>query len=147
MLFIFGVLILISYLCNLIIKIMKIKRFNESFNDLLEDPMGFGKIGEIQQNAVYLEKSESWGEHDWIRNREKYMIYLGPCDNEDTLSDSISFTDEFIEDNLKSVGITNYELYCSENAHILHFDSMQEANTKFDALVNKLTSDGYQIKN
>jgi hypothetical protein len=41
-------------------KIMKIKRF--SFNDLLEDPMGFGKIGEIQQNAVYLEKDESaWG--------------------------------------------------------------------------------------
>jgi hypothetical protein len=123
-------------------KIMKIKRFNESFNDLLEDPMGFGKIGEIQQNAVYLEKDESaWGEDD------EYMIYLGPCDNEDTLSDSISFTDEFIEDTLNSVGITNYELYCSENAHILHFDSMQEANNKFDALVNKLTSDGYQIKN
>ncbi len=142
MLFLFGRMILISYLCNLIMKIMKIKRFNESFNDLLEDPMGFGKIGEIQQNAVYLEKDESaWGEDD------EYMIYLGPCDNEDTLSDSISFTNEFIEDNLKSVGITNYELYCSENAHILHFDSMQEANTKFDALVNKLTSDGYQIKN
>lgn len=135
-------MILIAYLCNLIMKIMKIKRFNESFNDLLEDPMGFGKIGEIQQNAVYLEKDESaWGEDD------EYMIYLGPCDNEDTLSDSISFTNEFIEDALNSVGITNYELYCSENAHILHFDSMQEANNKFDALVNKLTSDGYQIKN
>lgn len=121
---------------------MRIKRFNESFNDLLEDPMGFGKIGEIQQDVVYLEKDESaWGEDD------RYMIYLGPCDDEDTLSDYISFTDKFIEDNLKSVGITNYELYCSENAHILHFDSMQEANTKFDALVNKLTSDGYQIKN
>lgn len=142
MLFLFGRMILISYLCNLIMKIMKIKRFNESFSDLLEDPMGFGQIGEMQENAVYLEKDESaWGEDD------EYMIYLGPCDNEDTLSDSISFTDEFIEDNLKSVGITNYELYCSENVHILHFDSMQEANTKFDALVNKLTSDGYQIKN
>ena len=121
---------------------MKIKRFNENFNDLLQDPMNFGRIGDIKQNTVYLEKDESaWGEDD------EYMIYLGPCDNENTLSDSISFTDEFIEDNFNSVGITNYQLHCSENAHILYFDSAQEANTKVDALINKLTSDGYKVVN
>ena len=113
----------------------------KKFNDLLIDPMGFGHISEMQQNAVYLEKDCNWG------GDEEYMIYLGPCNEENTLSDSVSFIDDFIKSNLIGVGINNYELHCSENAHILHFDNIEDADDKFDQLVNRFISNGYLIKN
>ena len=115
---------------------------NRKFNDLLYNPDGYD-ISDISQNAIYFEKSESgWGEDDG-----EYMIYLGPCDYEDTLQSDISFTNEFIEYLFNSVGITNYWLDCSENAHMLYFNTTEEADVKFDELSNKIISDGYQIRN
>ena len=77
-----------------------IRNFN--FNNLLVDVMNFG-TQDIKPNAVYLEKSDSaWPDGD------EYGIYLGPCDTDNCLSDSISFTDEFMIDLFQQAGIQNY---------------------------------------
>lgn len=109
---------------------------NSNFNNLLVDVMNFG-TQDIKPNAVYLDTA--WAEIN------EYVIYLGPCDTDNCLSDSISFTDEFMIDLFQQAGIQKYYLHSAENSHTLYFDSIQQANDCFDKLNNAITSYGFQI--
>jgi len=46
----------------------------EKFEDLVEDPMGFG-MSDLKLNTVHLSKHEScWGEDEYIDDLREYVI-------------------------------------------------------------------------
>lgn len=125
-----------------------LRKFNEdiNFNSLLVDVFNHG-TNDIKQNAVYLEKLESsWGEDvGYFPDTMRYNIYLGPCDIDNGLSDSIGFSDEFIESLLQASGINQYHLHSSENSHTLYFRNDQEANERYNELLEVVSSYGFNL--
>lgn len=113
----------------------KVKRFN----DLIEDPMNFG-LSHVEQNTIFLCKSDEWQDGE----DGEYHIYLGPCDDENTLA-GVEFTPSFVEDLFKDSGITQYELYVSEDRHSLRFDNVSDADKHYDRLVDVLSSYDFKI--
>lgn len=125
-----------------------LRNFPENnFNELLVDPMNFG-IDDIKPNAVYLDKGgdDYWGEDEgFYEGSKEYILYFGPCDRENGLSDSISFTDEFIRSVFGACGAYRYDLHSAENSHSLYFDSNEIADDFYDELLDILKSYGFEI--
>jgi hypothetical protein len=87
-----------------------------------------------------------WGEDDgYYPGTKEYILYLGPCDSDGCISDSISFTDDFMNSILIESGITRYHLHSSENSHTLYFDNDEQANELYNELLDVITSNGFLI--
>jgi hypothetical protein len=104
-------------------------------------------ISEVKTKKIAIEKGENWGEIKYGTNKRYYDIYWGPVekDDDDCVSDYIFLEDNWFEEILNKLLISEYSINDSENHHTLYFSSDEEANTKFKEIISLLKSIGFKI--
>jgi rhamnogalacturonyl hydrolase YesR len=74
-----------------------------------------------------------------------YDLYIGPCDEDECVSDSIFLSQDWLNKLFKESGIENYNLNSAENYHILYIENDELAKSKFKSLLNNIKSQGFKI--
>jgi hypothetical protein len=105
-------------------------------------------ISEINPDKIFIEK-EYWPSTDdsFIPNKKVYSLYWGPVETDDEryISDMVSLKEKWYKKILKILNIEDYDINASENCHNLYFTTDDEADLKFEEIINILKINNFTI--